>query len=350
VSVFYHERPGVYSDFDASSVTARGAGAKIVGIIGVSTATSGLYTVTAYGDGATAFGEDSQLAKLLRLAFLNGAGTVLAYPVAIDDVASYSVALESLLAEKRAKILVLGSALETVQILARDKVEAASRQKGECICLVGMENPTAEELVTRGEILNHPRMVLVGADVYERSGQNPVGGFMGAAALAGVLAVQTDPALPLNYQRLLGLDGVTIQPTDAQVDLLVCGGVTVLEISDGQVRIIRGITTCSKKAGIADMTYRELNTILIIDHVIPAVRQSLQAKFSSAKNNEATRSAINSQVVVELEHAVAREIINGYEGLSVRASEEDPTVCLVEFGMSVTHGLNRIYLTAHIRV
>ena len=29
---------------------------------------------------------------------------------------------------------------------------------------------------------------------------------------------------------------------------------------------------------------------------------------------------------------------------------EDPTVCLVEFGFAVAHGLNRIYLSAHITV
>lgn len=37
-------------------------------------------------------------------------------------------------------------------------------------------------------------------------------------------------------------------------------------------------------------------------------------------------------------------------GASVKASEDDPTVCLVEFSFAVAHGLNRIYLSAHITV
>ena len=37
-------------------------------------------------------------------------------------------------------------------------------------------------------------------------------------------------------------------------------------------------------------------------------------------------------------------------GCMLSASPEDPTVCLVEFGFAVAHGLNQIYLTAHITV
>ena len=34
----------------------------------------------------------------------------------------------------------------------------------------------------------------------------------------------------------------------------------------------------------------------------------------------------------------------------VTASADDPTVCLVEFGFAVAHGLNQIYLTVHLTV
>ena len=39
-----------------------------------------------------------------------------------------------------------------------------------------------------------------------------------------------------------------------------------------------------------------------------------------------------------------------YGEVRVSALESDPTVCLVEFSFTVAHGLNRIYLTAHITV
>lgn len=349
MSVIYHERPGVYSDFDASSVTATGSGTKIVGMVGISDATAGVYTVTSYSDAVTTFGADSQLAQMMQLAYANGASTIMAYPVEEDTEDAYTAAVTAILATKLAKLLVLGTADEDTQVAVLNLVESASSQKGECIALVGMEEPTVAELVARAAALNSPRMVLVGADVYG-SGDEPLGGYMAAAALAGCLAVQTDPAVPLNGQALSGLSGVTLQPTDDEFDLLVRGGVTAVELSDGAVRVIRGITTATTTAGVSDATYRELTTILIIDEVIPAIRTSLQAKFQRAKNNATTRSAIASQVIVELESRVTREIIDGYSDLTVEADTIDPTTCLVEFSMAVTHGLNRIYLTAHITV
>ena len=47
---------------------------------------------------------------------------------------------------------------------------------------------------------------------------------------------------------------------------------------------------------------------------------------------------------------IVQEIIESYENLTVTALESDPTTCLVEFEFTVVHGLNRIFLTAHISV
>ena len=47
---------------------------------------------------------------------------------------------------------------------------------------------------------------------------------------------------------------------------------------------------------------------------------------------------------------VAEEIIDSYGEVTVTASEDDPTVCLVEFSFAVAHGLNQIYLMVHITV
>ena len=37
-------------------------------------------------------------------------------------------------------------------------------------------------------------------------------------------------------------------------------------------------------------------------------------------------------------------------GLTVTASADDPTVCLVEFSFAVAHGLNQIHLAVHLTV
>ena len=118
----------------------------------------------------------------------------------------------------------------------------------------------------------------------------------------------------------------------------------------GVVSPVRGITTRTSTGGAPDITWRELTTILIVDDVIPSIRQSLRSRFSKTKNTGQTRGAIRSQVIVELESKLRSEIIDSYGDVTVSVYDEDPTVCLVEFSFAVAHGLNQIYLTAHITI
>ena len=111
MSITYHERPGVYSDYDASSVTATGSTERVIALAGVSEAKSGLYTVTSYASGRDTFGESSQLGRMLKLVYQNGAGTVLACPVAEDTEAAYQAALTLLLGPAAAVLLLFFSLL-----------------------------------------------------------------------------------------------------------------------------------------------------------------------------------------------------------------------------------------------
>ena len=171
-----------------------------------------------------------------------------------------------------------------------------------------------------------------------------------AAAVAGAIAGESDPAIPLGGAELKGVDGLEARYGDTEIDTLVRGGVTPLENLAGEVSVVRGVTTRTKTGETPDSTWRELSTILIIDEVIPGLRSSLRSKFRRAKNTEQSRNAIRDQVVVELENKLSREIITGYDAVSVSALADDPTVCLVEFSFTVAHGLNQIWLSAHITV
>ncbi len=351
MSVIYHERPGVYSDYDASSASTTTGGRSVVAVAGLCpTAEAGVTLLTSYAAGAAKFGAESQLGRLLKLLYDNGAGVVLAYPVAEDSAAAYGAAFEALLAERRAAFLVCGSTDSAVHAALKTAVTAAAALRNECIGLVGLSEPTAEELLEAAEALNCERMVLCGPDVRLTAAGDPAGGGMLAAAVAGLLAGQSDPALPLNGAAVRGVDRVTDHFDDTALDVLIRGGVTVLETVGGATEVIRGVTTRSQSGGVPDATWRELTTILIVDEVIPGLRNALRSRFTRCKNNASTRAAIRAQVVLELESRLRREIIDGYDQLTVRAAEEDPTVCLVEFGFTVTHGLSRIYLTAHITV
>ena len=66
MSMIYHERPGVYSDYEASSVTATAAASMVVGVAAAADVDPGLYTLTSYGAAAAAFGENGELTQLCR--------------------------------------------------------------------------------------------------------------------------------------------------------------------------------------------------------------------------------------------------------------------------------------------
>ena len=340
MSMTIHERPGVYSSYDASTVVSGSGGGQTVGVAAVcGEGTSGtLYTLNRYEEAVTTFGQEENLTELVRLLFLNGAARVLAVPVEEGD---YQAAFDLLAAQENVAIVLCDSTELTVQQTLRDSVCTASEARRERIAVVGGgdgENATA--LVARAEAINSERVVLVA----------PGEGAGLAAAVAGAIAGENDPAVPLSGAELKGLTGLETQYDDNQIDTLVRGGVTPLESLNGVVSVVRGITTRTKSGEVSDATWRELTTIRIVDDVIPAIRDSLRAKFRRSKNTEQSRGAIRSQVVLELENKLSREIITGYDGVTVQADSENPTVCLVDFSFTVAHGLNQIWLTAHITV
>lgn len=186
--------------------------------------------------------------------------------------------------------------------------------------------------------------------VYSSYDASSVIGGKKTARILGAAAVSTTGTANEVVTLTSYAEGLSASYDDTQVDTLVTGGVTPLECVSGEVSIVRGITTRTTTGGAADKTWRELTTVQIVDDVIPALRASLRARFVRSKNTAQVRAAIRLQVMVELENKRSQEIIDSFGEVSVKASEDDPTVCLVEFSFAVAHGLNRIYLSAHITV
>jgi len=342
----------VYSSYDASGIISGGRGAKVIGVAAraVQGTVDQPVTLTGYAAGLSAFGEDGAdnppgMSSILRLLFQNGATEVAAVRVADSGgAAEYQAAFNVLAELENVQVCVCDSPELEIQLLLREAVTAASGCRHERIGVVGAAGKAAAELVGHAAGLNSERMVLVGPDA---AGGSSV---LCAAALAGAVASASDPAVPLNGTELYGLDGLSAVYADNDVDTLVRGGVTPLESVSGVISPVRCVTTRVTTGGVSDATWRELSTILIVDNVIPSIRTTLRRRFLRAKNTVRNRSAVRSQVIVELEKKLAAEIIDGYSDVAVTADDEDPTVCRVSFSFAVAHGMNQIYLTAHITV
>ncbi len=342
MSMTVHERPGVYSDYDASAVISSTGGGRTAGVAAVCAKGEAgtLYVFSRYEDAVTALGQGENLTELVRLLLLNGAAQVRAVPVA--SASGYEAAFQLLEAEEDVTLMMCDSTDVAVQQKLRDSVCSASEARRERIAVVcGGGTESADNLVQRAGQLNSERVVLLAP------GDDDC---LLAAAVAGAIAGESDPAVPLGGAELKGLGGLEAQYTDNEIDTLVRGGVTPLERVSGVVSVVRAVTTRTKSGDAPDATWRELTTIRIVDDVIPTIRDALRARFRRSKNTEQTRGAIRSQVILELENKLSREIITGYENVTVQADAENPTVCLVDFAFTVAHGLNQIWLSAHITV
>lgn len=342
-----HERPGVYSAYSLSSVVSAGTkhGTAAIAAMSEGGEAGEVYTITSHQEAETAFGKDDALTELCRLLLVNGAARVLAVPMTEDW--DYAEVFPLLAQEEDVTVMLCDSTELAVQQALRTVVEAASAEKRERIAVVGAsKTETAAQLVQRAEKLNSERMVLAAPAAL--ADEN--GGVWAAAAVAGAICAETDPALPLGGATLRGLTGLNQSFSESEVDTLIQGGVTPLESVGGQIGVIRAVTTRTTTGGAADATWRELTTIRVVDYVMQTLRTSLRARFSRSKNTGQVRSAIRSQVILELERQCSQEIITGYDAVTVQALEDNPSVCLVTFSFTVAHGLNQIWLKAEIRV
>ena len=336
------ERPGVYTDYSVSGVVRGSAGGGAVGLAAAATdGTAGaVVTVTDYASALSAFGGGNMTA-LVKLLLENGAPVVYCCAVSGSD---YDTAFAALMEVADIRYMVCDSRSATVHSKLLSAIEGADETSKYRIGVVESDATARADLISAAAALNSERMVLVS--------HHETDGTAGAvaAAVCGVMAGESDPALPLNGAALTGLDALGSNFSDADLTLLVRGGVTPIETVSGTVSVIRGITTRTTTGGAADATWREVNTILIVDEILPAVRDALRADFARVKNSVRTRGAIRTRVVIELENYVAREIIDSYDNVTVTASADDPTTCVVSFGFTVAHGLNVIELSASITV
>lgn len=329
-----HERPGVYSAYTATAAAQRRNRRGIAAVVAESRkGTAGtLYALGSYRQAVETFGAEDGLTALVKILLANGAARVLAVPVA--DETGYAAAFALVQEQEGVNVVLCDSEKLAVQQKLRDSVMSASAERRERIAVVaGAAGETAEELVKRAGELNSERVVLVAPAVSQEAG----GAWVAAA-------------LPLGGAELQGISALEKRLDESEVDALIRGGVTPVERVGGSCWVIRGVTTRTKTGQASDQTWRDLTTILVVDDVIPGVREALRARFPRAKNTAQTRGAVQSLVVEVLERKLAAEVITGYDAVEVTALADEPGICLVTFGFTVTHGMDQIWLSAEVTV
>lgn len=324
--------PGVYTSYELSGVRYTGKNTGTAGIVWKgSVSEREISAFTGYSQAAAALGTDSEAAKLCRLLFENGASKV----KTVQTDGDYTSAFALLMKESDVKVMLCDTTDSTVH---GEMLRAIERGNEESKYRIGIVGGTGDvnALSVQAKALNSERMVLTPDTVT-------------AAALAGIVLGTEDPSIPFNGAVLSGADG-DFTYTEDELKTLIASGVTPFVTIGGVCETVRAVTTKTVTEGTDDITWRDLNTVLIADYAISGIRNVLKAMFTRAKNTERTRGAVRTQVVIELEKMLDAGIIDSYGNVSAKKSAEDPSVCSVEFEFAVSGGMHSIVIAAGIIV
>lgn len=347
MSTIARERPGVYSDYDASGVIW---GSNIGKIVGIVASTGGeintVYTITRLSDAKTIFGETGLMIDLCNIAFQNGASQIAAVSAGSSDP-NYAAAFAALAGSDNICAIVCDSTDVSVQTLLKESVVSSSENCKERIGIISLSS--SGSVTDWANNFNCERLVLTAQIPIDENG-NSLSPCLLSAALAGAIANTSDPSTSFNGIVLSGITGLSAHLSEDYIDSYIQEGITVFENIGGEIEIIRAVTSRTTTDSVTDKTFKELNTILIIDTVLSGIRSTLKNNISGSKNNSATRTSIATQTIIELENYMKAGFITSYDSPLVYQDSTDSSICIVEIKFNILHAISQIKITAHVKV
>jgi phage tail sheath gpL-like len=270
--------------------------------------------------------------------------TVTGAELQADLDAKYQAAFDAILAESQIDYIVIDNNISSIVDIANTHCDNATA-----------ENRNRKLLIwggtTEATSANSGRVWIVDNNLIDTEGAD-VSGMHGAAAVASVISLETDPALPVHSLRLKGFGGVKTKKTNAEMDTLANSGVIPLEQVGGDVVIYRGVTSYTQDStGTPDPTYSDITTIEIIDTVIPGVQRYLQNKYKRSKNTDGVRGDIEIDVKTALLVYEGLEYIADVEessNISATAVVGEPKKTRVDYNFDVVNALEEIQIYAHM--
>lgn len=149
-----------------------------------------------------------------------------------------------------------------------------------------------------------------------------------AAAYGAVIASEEDPAQPLDF---LELEGINIPPVTRRLgrneqENALANGVTPLQVSpSNKVQIVRAISSYTKnEAGADDVSLLDITTIRTWDYVAKAIKERIDLRFPREKLSEKTPGKVRSEIIDVLFKLEELEIVERVqENLSYLIVERD---------------------------
>lgn len=231
-----------------------------------------------------------------------------------------------------------------LQVLAsmKNAAEQALKQQKEWLAFGFCPKETA---VQAAASLNSERIVLC-CQQGAGQGEENRGLFTAAAMAAKVLGLSA-PNENLNGAAVDGLTQVE-QLSETQIETMLEAGVTVLEEVGQEVQCIRGVTTRTKTGQDEDRSLSAITTVLMIDHVMQAVRSRLDQLMKGLRTDRYTLEAIKTQAAVVLGEEKTLGIVTSFAPPQAHRDRADPSVCHVQLQFALAAVISQIWITAEI--
>lgn len=339
-------RPGVWSSYTITPSYTGAREALAVGVVAELGLTEDQPVVVKRGD---TIATGTPLAEVAELLFGAGLQQFTVYSLEEDATGAeaHTAALEALAEAGDLDLVVIENATQAVLEVAKEFAESRSENQKEMLVFGGsLGNSTAT--ATLAKALNSPRVVVSYGTAFP-AGKETGSPFLGALSLCAAVAVLEDPSVSLTGWELPGIARVT-GPTYAQTETLLGAGVTPLCQTGEGAEAVRILTTCTTLDGSPNRAFTPINSILIIDYVMKALRQSLSSFLKGAKNSEQTLSAVASQITVLLGGFLDRGIITGYGAPKVYCEPDNPEVCIAQVSFTAAYLINQIHIQAQIQL
>ena len=350
--------PGVYSEIDASAaVSSPGNTQNVIGIVakGDTGTDNQAYAPASFNDAEARYGKGTNIANLMEIAMRNGASKFIIVKVAEDGGTPgeflYEDALAVLALEEAVNIVLTDIEDSTGHEILKAHCLEASANRKERIAIIGNAVSADMSSVNTGAgTLNSGRVFSVYPNPLDASGDE-ISGIYAAAALAGQIAAETDPSMPMTNVELKGFFGLSKKLTDDEMNTMILAGVIPLESNNGKITVVRAVSTYTKdEEGNNDITWQELTTTTISDFIFKDLRSRLSKKYGRAKQNQKTRDALKSEMMSGLFDYERLEYLEEVQAndASVAVNPANPTRNDIRFKYNVVTPLNVIHLTGHL--
>lgn len=313
-----------------------------------------------YGDIAAKYGNpydangnvNSALSFAARLAFLNGAGEVVCVASTTSSQSDIQNALALLGNDPTIRIVVVADGSTGTLTALSSHVQTMNNQGFYRIGVAGLDGSataiTTASLRSSAQGIKYEAIRLVSPTSFAM--QNPVtgnqlnvGGQYMAAAIGGMYSAR-DPQVPLTRKSVAGFTGINDLRTSSDQVLDSQSGLLALDLLGGVLRVRHDITTDT-----GSVNTRESSVVRAKYEMATQLKLSLDSSVIGLTAS-ADRAILVVQSVVTgvLENLLLEQAINGYQNVSARVADADPTTIQAEFEYTPAYPINNIVVNFSI--